>query len=137
MYRSSHWRGSMKKIHKVHRKTSVLESLLTLRLKKGALTQIFSCKFCEIFKKIFCTKHLWAASSECLEAVHQRCFVKAVFLEISRNAQENTSTRCRKKSVWPISSTCWQTWQHLPLHGKFSYSSLSGTFTLAKKSLKL
>ena len=33
------------------------------------------------------------STSECLEAVAQRCFVKKVLLEISQNSQENTCAR--------------------------------------------
>ena len=33
------------------------------RVKKEALTQVFSCEFCEIFKNTFFTEHLWATAS--------------------------------------------------------------------------
>ena len=32
-------------------------------IKKEALAQVFSCKFCEISKKIFSTEHFWATAS--------------------------------------------------------------------------
>ena len=32
-------------------------------IKKEALTQVFSCIFCEISKKTFFTEHLWATAS--------------------------------------------------------------------------
>ena len=31
--------------------------------KKGTLVLVFSCKFCKIFKNIFFTEHVWAATS--------------------------------------------------------------------------
>ena len=33
-------------------------------IKKEALAQVFSCEFCEIFKNIYSTEHLWATASE-------------------------------------------------------------------------
>ena len=33
-------------------------------IKKETLTQVFSCKFCEISKNTFFTEHLWMAASE-------------------------------------------------------------------------
>ena len=32
-------------------------------IKKEALSQVFSCEFCEISKNIFFTEHLWATTS--------------------------------------------------------------------------
>ena len=32
-------------------------------IKKKALVQVFSCEFCEIFKNIFLTEHLWVTVS--------------------------------------------------------------------------
>ena len=32
-------------------------------IKKEALAQVFSCKFCEISKKIFSAEHFWATAS--------------------------------------------------------------------------
>ena len=32
-------------------------------VKKEALAQVFSCKFCEIFKSTFSTEHLWMNAS--------------------------------------------------------------------------
>ena len=32
-------------------------------IKKETLAQVFSCKFCENFKNIFCTEHLWTTAS--------------------------------------------------------------------------
>ena len=32
-------------------------------IRKETLTQVFSCKFCEIFKNTFCTEHLLANDS--------------------------------------------------------------------------
>ena len=33
-------------------------------IKKEALTQVFACEFCEIYKGIFFTEHLWITASE-------------------------------------------------------------------------
>ena len=33
-------------------------------IKKGTLTQVFSCEFCEISKNTFFTEHIWATASE-------------------------------------------------------------------------
>ena len=35
----------------------------TTLLKKETLAQLFSCEFCQMFKNIFFTKHLWTAAS--------------------------------------------------------------------------
>ena len=32
-------------------------------IKKETLTQVFSCEFCKVFKKIIFTEHLWATAS--------------------------------------------------------------------------
>ena len=32
-------------------------------IKKETLAQVFSCEFCDIFKKTFFTEHLWATAS--------------------------------------------------------------------------
>ena len=32
-------------------------------IKKETLAQVFSCEFCEIFKNIFLTEHLWTTTS--------------------------------------------------------------------------
>ena len=34
-----------------------------LNKEKETLTQVFSCEFCEVFKKTFCTEHLWVTDS--------------------------------------------------------------------------
>ena len=34
-------------------------------IKKETLTQVFSCKFCEIFEKTFFTEHVWATDFAC------------------------------------------------------------------------
>ena len=46
------------------------ENLRPAALKKQALAQVFSCKFCEIFKKTFFTEHLLATSPAHLECVY-------------------------------------------------------------------
>ena len=49
------------KIGKIHRKTLCLRLLF---LKKATLTQVFSCKFCEIFKNTFFTEDVRVTASE-------------------------------------------------------------------------
>ena len=64
IFRCSHRRCSLKKVflkfRKIHRKTSVPESLFktvaglrSFFIKKGHLAEVFSCEFCEIFKNTF------------------------------------------------------------------------------------
>ena len=35
-------------------------------IKKGTLTQLFSCEFCNIFKSIYFTEHLWETDCFCM-----------------------------------------------------------------------
>ena len=59
------------KFCKIHRKTPVPDSTFNkvacLRpatlLKEEAMAQVFSYEFCEIFKDIFFTEHLWMTAS--------------------------------------------------------------------------
>ena len=76
--RSSHQRCSLKKgvlnnIAKFTRKHlcgTKVSFLIKLQawtcnfIKKEALAQAFSCEFCDIFKNIFFTEHLWTTASE-------------------------------------------------------------------------
>ena len=59
------------------------------------LAQVFSCKFCEIFKNIFFHGIPPVAAFEKLkaEAVIWRCSVKKVFFKISLHSQQNTCAR--------------------------------------------
>ena len=49
--RSSRWRCSVR--------NGVLRNFEINLIKKETLAQVFSCEFCEIFKNIFFTEHLW------------------------------------------------------------------------------
>ena len=71
--RSSHQRCSIIKrcsyiFRKIHRKTPVpgflcLRLATLLRKRLETLAPVFSCEFCEIYKNIFFTEHLWATAS--------------------------------------------------------------------------
>ena len=78
MFRSSHWRCSIKKmfleISQNSQKTPVPESPFFSRkacnfIKKETLAQVFSCEFCEISKNKFFTEHLFKRIS-CLVFFH-------------------------------------------------------------------
>ena len=59
------------KLRKVHRKTSVPESLF----KNETLVQVFSCEFCEIFKNTILTKQLRVTVSgifTCYLSIHMK-----------------------------------------------------------------
>ena len=72
---------SFKKIHNIYRKETVLESLLNKFaglmicnfIKKDSSTS-FSSEFCQIFKTIFSTAHLWRTVSEYLQQPYQPAF---------------------------------------------------------------
>ena len=53
------------KILQIHRKTTVLESLLEACnfIKKETLAQVLSSQFCEIFQNTFFTEHLRTTAS--------------------------------------------------------------------------
>ena len=56
--------------------------------------QVYSCKFCEIFKNFFHRSPPVAAFKRLkAEAVVRRLSVKKVFLEVSLNSQENTCAK--------------------------------------------
>ena len=63
--------------------------------------QVYSCKFCEIFKNTFFHRSPPVAAFKRLEAeaVVRRCSVKKVFLEVSLNSRENT---CAKVSFYSL-----------------------------------
>ena len=69
---------------------------------KFCTPQVFSFKFCEIFKNTFFQRTPPLAASEKLkaDAVVRRCSVKKVFLEISLNSQENTRARVSFLQPW-------------------------------------
>ena len=50
-------KGVLRNFHKTCRKHYYF-------IKKETLTQVFSCKFCEISKNTFFTGHLWTTASE-------------------------------------------------------------------------
>ena len=86
MYRSSCW--------KVFCKKEVLKNFTKLTgkhlcwslFKKEALTQVFSCEFCEVFKNTFFYRAPPVAASECNEEILESCFEMQEDLE---NVLEN------------------------------------------------
>ena len=68
-----------KKFRKYPRKTPVPESKACNFIKKETLAQLFSCKFCEIFKNTFSTEHLrWLL----LQVVEDFCSTEMVLIGI-------------------------------------------------------
>ena len=54
----------VKEILKIQSQIYILIKKVLLFIKKGTLTQVFSCEFCEISKNIFFTEHLWTTASK-------------------------------------------------------------------------
>ena len=64
----------------IHRKISLLDSLFNnfdSKDTKEALTQVFSCEFCEISKNTFLTELIWTTASK-----YYACLVKIVFVNL-------------------------------------------------------
>ena len=56
-----YWCHCLKKISQSSQQNTCARVSFLLKLQ--ALAQVFSCEFCEIFKNIFFTEHLWAVAS--------------------------------------------------------------------------
>ena len=48
-------------------------------IKREALTQVFSCEFCKIFKNTFFTEHLWATASDISTLAYQKQLLHTLF----------------------------------------------------------
>ena len=89
-YKSSHQRYSIKKgfskVSQNCQKSTFARVFFSIKLhncnfiKKGTLAQVFSCKFCEIFKNTYIIEHLRATASgsthEQKHAVSLSCFIE-------------------------------------------------------------
>ena len=76
-FRTSHWRcfvrkGVLRNFAKFTGKHLCQASVYNFT-KKETLAQVFSCKFCEIYKNTFCTEHLWATASESWIYAKRKC----------------------------------------------------------------
>ena len=47
-------------------------------IEKETLSQVFSCKFCEISRNTFFTEHLWATVSVVMDEVNKKLKIKKV-----------------------------------------------------------
>ena len=102
-YKSSHQRYSIKKgfskVSQNCQKSTFARVFFSIKLhncnfiKKGTLAQVFSCKFCEIFKNTYIIEHLRATASgsthEQKHAVSLSCFIEWNNMELIRELSDN------------------------------------------------